>query len=159
MAQTRGASKTRSAPFRVPLRGSLLRLTRKIGLGIKTGPIAEDLKLVGPIKSVMSSAVGYAMNGERDHRRMERGRKVFVDPGFVLENHVRGVCLSHFWRIRMVVARQKRRVCTMCTPVASDQVVHRPDRAGLVMLSGEWLFCEAWNVLATPSWKPPASTT
>ena len=44
----------------------------------------------------------------------------------------------------------KMRVCTMCTPWASDRVVHRSDWAGLRRFSGEWRKFKGWNPVRVP---------
>ena len=44
----------------------------------------------------------------------------------------------------------KMRVCTMCTPWASDRVVLVSDRAGLRRFSGEWRKFKCWNPVRVP---------
>ena len=44
----------------------------------------------------------------------------------------------------------KKRVCTMCTPWASDSVVEAPGWAGLGMFSGEWRFFKGWCPVRVP---------
>ena len=44
----------------------------------------------------------------------------------------------------------KERVCTMCTPWASDRVVLVPDWAGLRRFSGEWRKFKGWNPVRVP---------
>ena len=44
----------------------------------------------------------------------------------------------------------KKRVCTMCTPWASDRVVLVPDWAGLRRFSGEWRIFKGWNPVRVP---------
>jgi hypothetical protein len=44
----------------------------------------------------------------------------------------------------------KKRVCTMCTPWASDRVVRVPDWAGLRRFSGEWRIFKGWNPVRVP---------
>jgi hypothetical protein len=45
---------------------------------------------------------------------------------------------------------QKRGVCTMCTPQASDWAVHRSDWVGLRMFSGVPSVCKVWNAVRVP---------
>ena len=44
----------------------------------------------------------------------------------------------------------QKRVCTMCTPWASDSVVPASDWAGLAMSSGEGRFFKAWRPVRVP---------
>jgi hypothetical protein len=44
----------------------------------------------------------------------------------------------------------KVRVCTMCTPWASDRVELVPDWAGSAMLAGEWRIFKGWNPVRVP---------
>ncbi len=44
----------------------------------------------------------------------------------------------------------KKRVCTMCTPWASDRVVRVPDGAGLRRFAGEWRKFKGWNPVRVP---------
>ena len=44
----------------------------------------------------------------------------------------------------------RKRVCTMCTPWASDRVVLVPDWAGLRRYSGEWRKFKGWNPVRVP---------
>ena len=43
-----------------------------------------------------------------------------------------------------------KRVCTMCTPWASDRVVLVPDWPGLRRISGEWREVKDWNPVRVP---------
>ncbi|MCB5275970.1 hypothetical protein BJG92_03525 [Arthrobacter sp. SO5] len=110
----------------------------------------------------MSSAVGYAMNGERAHRRRGRGGQVFVAPGFVLENHVRTVSaavspcagsgiayLGDFRGIWMVAASQKRGVHNVQT-LGFGSGHTGAGRAGLSMFAGEWRIFNAWSPVRVP---------
>jgi hypothetical protein len=44
----------------------------------------------------------------------------------------------------------KMRVCTMCTPWASDRVALLPDWAGVPRISGEWPKFKGWNPVRVP---------
>ncbi len=50
--------------------------------------------------------------------------------------------------------RHKNKVCTMCTPWASDRAVHRLDWLGLAIFTGVVSVCKSWSPVRVPPRAP-----